>query len=110
MVSVTKSADMTLPYGMLLTRLFEHVRVNNPSSFSNELYLVDHMMIPLSEKRVFQFKHERKRSRLPTPTPSKSESSDSPSLTPHQGVENDVLFVARPVLLEPMEPAVLVLQ
>ncbi|GJY40735.1 hypothetical protein Tco_0428005 [Tanacetum coccineum] len=27
MISVTKSADMTLPYGMLLTRLVEHVRV-----------------------------------------------------------------------------------
>ncbi|GKC07136.1 hypothetical protein Tco_0998746 [Tanacetum coccineum] len=50
MVSVTKSADMTLPYGMLLTRLFKHVRVNHPYSFSNKLYLVDHVMIPLSEK------------------------------------------------------------
>nr|GEV71031.1 retrovirus-related Pol polyprotein from transposon TNT 1-94 [Tanacetum cinerariifolium] len=55
MVSVIKSVDMTLPYGMLLTRLFEHVRVNHPYSFSNELYLVYHVMIPLSEKRVFQF-------------------------------------------------------
>ncbi|GJT52610.1 hypothetical protein Tco_0978767 [Tanacetum coccineum] len=89
MVSVTKSADMTLPYGMLLTRLFEHVRVNHWYSFSNELYLVDHMMMPLSNKRVFQFKHEGKRHRLPTPTPSNFESSDSPSPTPHQGMEND---------------------
>ncbi|GJX82003.1 hypothetical protein Tco_0331484 [Tanacetum coccineum] len=85
MVSVTKSADMTLPYGMLLTRLFEHVRVNHPYSFSNELYLVDHVLIPLSEKRVFRFKHEGKGPRLPTPTPSDTESSDSPSPTPHQG-------------------------
>ncbi|GJW30349.1 hypothetical protein Tco_0047224 [Tanacetum coccineum] len=52
MVSVTKSADMTLPYRMLLTRIFEHVRINHPYS-SNELYLGDHVMIPLSEKRVF---------------------------------------------------------
>ncbi|GJU76972.1 hypothetical protein Tco_1274042 [Tanacetum coccineum] len=89
MVSVTKSADMTLPYGMLLTRLFEHVRVNHPYSFSNELYLVDHVMILLSEKRVFRFKHEGKRPRLPTLTPSNFESSDSPSPTPHQGMEND---------------------
>ncbi|GJS75490.1 hypothetical protein Tco_0725371 [Tanacetum coccineum] len=29
MISVTKSADMTLPYGMLLTRLVEHVRVTH---------------------------------------------------------------------------------
>nr|GFC27311.1 hypothetical protein [Tanacetum cinerariifolium] len=89
MVSVTKSADMIFPYEMLLTRLFEHVCVNHPYSFSNELYLVDHVMIPLFEKRVFRFKFEGKRPRLPTPTPSNSESSDSPSLTPHQGVEND---------------------
>ncbi|GJT48216.1 hypothetical protein Tco_0974373 [Tanacetum coccineum] len=91
MVSVTKSADMTLPYEMLLTRLFEHVRVNHPYSFSNELYLVDHMMIPLSEKMVFRFKDKGKRPRLPTLTPPYTESSDSPSLTPHQGVENDPL-------------------
>nr|GEU63756.1 hypothetical protein [Tanacetum cinerariifolium] len=91
MVSLSKSADMTLPYGMLLTRLFEHVRVNHSYSFSNELYLVDHVMLHLSEKRVFRFKHEGKRSRLPTPTltPSNFESSDSPSPTPHQGMEND---------------------
>ncbi|GJS70771.1 hypothetical protein Tco_0703612 [Tanacetum coccineum] len=86
MVSVTKSVDMTLPYGMLLTRLFEHVRVNHPYSFSNELYLVDHVMILLTEKRVFRFKHEGERPRLPTPTPSNSKSSDSPSPAPHQGM------------------------
>ncbi|GKE77912.1 hypothetical protein Tco_1544032 [Tanacetum coccineum] len=50
MVSVTKSADMIIPYGMLLTRLFEHVRVAHPYAFSDDLYLVDHVMIPLSEK------------------------------------------------------------
>ncbi|GJS37770.1 hypothetical protein Tco_0536152 [Tanacetum coccineum] len=80
---------MTLPYRMLLTWLFEHDRVNHPYSFSNELYLVDHVMIPLSEKRVFRFKPEGKRPHLPTLTPSNSESSDSPSPTPHQGMEND---------------------
>ncbi|GJT90254.1 hypothetical protein Tco_0917767 [Tanacetum coccineum] len=89
MVSVTKSADMTHPDGMLLTRLLEHVRVNHPYSFSNELYLVDHVMIPLSEKIVFRFKDKGKRPRLPTLTPSNSELSDSPSPTPHQGMEND---------------------
>nr|GEU47260.1 hypothetical protein [Tanacetum cinerariifolium] len=73
MVSVTKSADMTLPFGMLLTRLFEHVRVNHLYSFSNELYLVDH----------------GKRPRLPILTPPDTESSDSSFPTPHQGVEND---------------------
>nr|GEV59567.1 hypothetical protein [Tanacetum cinerariifolium] len=57
MVSVTKSADMTLPYGMLLTRLF--------------------------------VQHEGKGPRLSTSTLPDTESSDSPSPTPHQGVEND---------------------
>ncbi|GJS58655.1 hypothetical protein Tco_0653439 [Tanacetum coccineum] len=100
MVSVTKSADITLPFEMLLTRLFEYVHINHPYSFSNELYLVDHVMIPLSEKKVFRFKHEGKRSRLPTPTPSNSESSDSPSPTPHQGVENDPInnYTLDPIL------------
>ncbi|GKE60796.1 hypothetical protein Tco_1511163, partial [Tanacetum coccineum] len=65
MVSVTKSADMTLPYRMLLIRLFEHVCANHLYTFSNELYLMDHVMIPLSEKRVYQFKDKGKRPRLP---------------------------------------------
>nr|GFB47622.1 hypothetical protein [Tanacetum cinerariifolium]GFB66095.1 hypothetical protein [Tanacetum cinerariifolium] len=91
MVSVTKSADMTLPYGMLLTRLFEHVRTNHPYTFSNELCLVDHVMIPLFEKRVYRFKDKGKRPRLPTPTPPDTESSNLPSPIPHQNVENDLV-------------------
>ncbi|GJW52137.1 hypothetical protein Tco_0093488 [Tanacetum coccineum] len=54
MVSVTKSTDMTLAYGMLLTRLVEHVRISYPHAFSDDLYLVDRVMIPLSERRVFK--------------------------------------------------------
>ncbi|GKC89448.1 hypothetical protein Tco_1150097 [Tanacetum coccineum] len=91
MVSVTQSVGMRLPYGMLLTRLFEHIRVNHPYTFSNELYLVDHVMIPLSEKRVFRFKVKGKRPRLPTPTPSNSESSNSPSPNPNQERDNDLV-------------------
>ncbi|GJU85610.1 hypothetical protein Tco_1293156 [Tanacetum coccineum] len=88
-VSVAKSADMTLPYGMLLTRLFKHVRTNHPYTFSNELYLVDHVMTPISKKRVYRFKDKGKRPRLPTPTPPDTKSSNSPSPTSHQNVEND---------------------
>ncbi|GJU45714.1 hypothetical protein Tco_1202980 [Tanacetum coccineum] len=54
MVSVTKSADMTLTYGLLLTRLFDHVRVAHPHAFLDDLYLVDHVMIPLSKKESLQ--------------------------------------------------------
>ncbi|GKB19955.1 hypothetical protein Tco_0853878 [Tanacetum coccineum] len=99
MVSVTKSADMTLPYEILLTQHFEHVRVNHLYTFSNELYLVDHVMIPLSEKRVFRFKDKGKRPRLPTPTPSNSESSDSPSPYLNQERENDPVnnFTLNPI-------------
>ncbi|GKE46414.1 hypothetical protein Tco_1477672 [Tanacetum coccineum] len=89
MVSVTKSVDMTLPYGMLLTRLFKHVCTNHPCTFSNELYLVDYVMISLFKKRVYRFKDKGKRPCLLTPTPLDTESSESPSPTPHQNVEND---------------------
>nr|GEW46888.1 hypothetical protein [Tanacetum cinerariifolium] len=82
---------MTLPYRMLLTRPFEYVRTNHLYTFLNELYLVDHVMISLSKKRVYRFKDKGKRRRLPTPTPPDTESSDSPSLTPHQNVENDLV-------------------
>ncbi|GJR58337.1 hypothetical protein Tco_1500499 [Tanacetum coccineum] len=85
MVSVTKSADMTLPYGMLLARLFEHVRVAHPYAFSDDLYLVDHVMIPLIEKRVFRIMPNGKRPRFPTLTPFESSKSPSPFL--HQEEE-----------------------
>ncbi|GJV61222.1 retrovirus-related pol polyprotein from transposon TNT 1-94 [Tanacetum coccineum] len=87
MVSVTKSVDMTLPYGMLLTQLFEHVRVAHPHALSDDLYLLDHVMIPLFEKRVFRIMPSGKRPRLPTPTP--SESSKSTSSSSRQEEEND---------------------
>ncbi|GKA48899.1 hypothetical protein Tco_0741857 [Tanacetum coccineum] len=87
MVSVTKSTDMTLPYGMLLTRLFEHVHVTHPHAISDDLYLVDHVMIPLSERRVFKIMPSGKRPHLPTPT--LFESSESTTSSSHQEEEND---------------------
>ncbi|GJV29588.1 hypothetical protein Tco_1386036 [Tanacetum coccineum] len=72
---------MTLPYAMLLTRLFKHVQTNHPYPLPGEFYLVDHVMIPLSSKRVYRFKNKGKRPRLPTPTPSNSSgSSQSPPI------------------------------
>ncbi|GJX16887.1 hypothetical protein Tco_0217719 [Tanacetum coccineum] len=84
MDSVTKSADMTLPYGMLLTRLVEHIRVSYPHAFLDDLYLVDHVMIPLSERRVFRIIPGGKRPQLPTLTPTPSGSSESTSSSSHQ--------------------------
>ncbi|GKA77257.1 hypothetical protein Tco_0783718 [Tanacetum coccineum] len=85
MVSVTQSSDMTLPYAMLLTRLYKHVRVNHPYALSNDFQLVDHVMIPLSNERVFRLKTKGKRPRLPTLTPSYSSSSESPPTNVNQG-------------------------
>ncbi|GJV62099.1 putative reverse transcriptase domain-containing protein [Tanacetum coccineum] len=51
--------------------------------------LVDHVMIPLSNKRVFHLKTKGKRPRLPTPTPSDSGSSESPPTNVNQGTSAD---------------------
>ncbi|GJW71964.1 hypothetical protein Tco_0128881 [Tanacetum coccineum] len=85
----SSSANMTLSYEIHLTRLLEHVRIDHPYALSNDLSLVDYVMIPLSKKRVFRIRQDGKRPCLPTPTPSNSESSDSPSPSPHQGGERD---------------------
>ncbi|GJT01368.1 hypothetical protein Tco_0822537 [Tanacetum coccineum] len=86
-ISVTQSSEMTLPYAMLLTRLFKYAQSKQPYPLSNDFQLVDHVMIPLSNKRVFRLKSKGKRPRLPTPTPSTSTLSDSPP--PNQGVGKD---------------------
>nr|GEX28181.1 hypothetical protein [Tanacetum cinerariifolium] len=87
MVSVTKSSNTTLPNGMFLTQLFEHVRVTHLHAFSDDLYLLDHVMIPLSKKRVSRIMPSGNKPRLPTPTP--SESSESTSSSSRQEEEND---------------------
>ncbi|GJU57584.1 hypothetical protein Tco_1235350 [Tanacetum coccineum] len=87
MISVTQSSEMTLHYAMLLSRLFKYVRSKQPYPLSNDFQLVDHVMTPLSNKRVFRLKFKGKRPRLLTPTLSTSTSSDSPPLI--QGVGND---------------------
>nr|GEV00047.1 squalene synthase [Tanacetum cinerariifolium] len=51
MVFVTKQARLNLPYGMLLTRMFDHVISENPE-FSYTLYvLYDHVMYPLAAQQ-----------------------------------------------------------
>ncbi|GJZ75974.1 hypothetical protein Tco_0640439 [Tanacetum coccineum] len=85
MVSVTQSSDTTLPYAMLLTRLYKHVRANYPYTLSNDFQLVDHVMISLSIKKVFRLRTKGKRPHLPTPTPSDSGSSESPPTNVNQG-------------------------
>ncbi|GKB20497.1 hypothetical protein Tco_0854420 [Tanacetum coccineum] len=48
---VTKQARLILPYGMLLTRMFEHVMSENPE-LSNPLYILyDRVMYPLASQQ-----------------------------------------------------------
>ncbi|GKB54139.1 hypothetical protein Tco_0904892 [Tanacetum coccineum] len=70
-------------------RLVEHIRVSHPHAFLDDLYLVDHVMIPLSERRVFRIMPGGKRPWLPTPTPTPSRSSESTSSSSRQEKEND---------------------
>ncbi|GJS91644.1 hypothetical protein Tco_0774280 [Tanacetum coccineum] len=77
MESVTRSDVMALPYGMLLTRLFKHVLTSHPYAITDLHDLVDHIMIPLSETRVFRIMPDGKRPHPQTPT----ESSESQSPT-----------------------------
>ncbi|GKB56111.1 hypothetical protein Tco_0912297 [Tanacetum coccineum] len=72
--SVTKSDVMALPYGMLLTRLYEHVCTTHPYAISDLHHLVDHVMIPLTKGRALRIKLDEKRPHPQTP----SESSRSP--------------------------------
>ncbi|GKE77123.1 hypothetical protein Tco_1543243 [Tanacetum coccineum] len=87
MMSVTQSSQMTLPYAMLLTRLFKHVQINHPYALPNVFNLVDHVMIPLSNKRKNRIKSKGKRPRLPSPTPSNSSKSSQSS--PNQGTSSN---------------------
>ncbi|GJV40478.1 hypothetical protein Tco_1418918 [Tanacetum coccineum] len=70
---------------------FKHVQTTHPYPLPNDFHLVNHVMIPLSIKRVFRFKSKGKRPRLPTPTPSNSGSDSPPTPNTNQGVENDLV-------------------
>ncbi|GKA70402.1 hypothetical protein Tco_0776466 [Tanacetum coccineum] len=85
MESVIKSEFMVLPYGMLLTRIYRHVHTTHPFAISDIHYLVDHVMIPLTEGKARRIMIDRKRPHPQTP----SELS-SPSHTPNQE-ENDLI-------------------
>ncbi|GJT58693.1 hypothetical protein Tco_1002226 [Tanacetum coccineum] len=76
-------------YPRPLGKTLKHVRVTHPHAFSDDLYLVDHVMIPLSERSVFKIMPSGKRPHLPTPTP--SESSESTSSSSRQEEENDLI-------------------
>nr|GEY45688.1 hypothetical protein [Tanacetum cinerariifolium] len=86
MESVTSDV-MVLPYGMLLTRLFEHVRTTHPIAISDLYCLSDHVMVPLTEAKTHRIMIKGKRPHPQTP----SESSSEPSPTPHQELDIDLV-------------------
>ena len=69
-----------LPYGMLLTRIFRAVSPIPPNKRGIKLdyNLVDHIFVPLSDKRVFKVKGKRTRS--PSPSSSSSDMSEDGNL------------------------------
>nr|GEV90886.1 hypothetical protein [Tanacetum cinerariifolium] len=51
MASVVKHDISSLPYGMLLTRLYRHVQTIQPCPVTDAHFLTDHVMVPLTEGR-----------------------------------------------------------
>nr|GEZ18599.1 hypothetical protein [Tanacetum cinerariifolium] len=74
---------------MLLTQLFVHVCISHPFAITDNHYLVDHVMIPLSRRKVYRITPKGKRPHPQTSTP--TESSESPSPIPHQEEEENDL-------------------
>ncbi|GJZ93791.1 hypothetical protein Tco_0665994 [Tanacetum coccineum] len=81
MASVFKSDLMVFPYAMLLTRLYMHVLAMESRPTTDEQYLVDHVMVPLTEGRAHRFMVDGKWPHSQT----SSGSSSSLFLTPTQG-------------------------
>ncbi|GJZ09760.1 hypothetical protein Tco_0544043 [Tanacetum coccineum] len=50
----------SLSYGMLLTRLYRHVQTIQPCPTIDAYYLVDHVMVPLTEGRAKRFMVDKK--------------------------------------------------
>ncbi|GJU84144.1 retrovirus-related pol polyprotein from transposon TNT 1-94 [Tanacetum coccineum] len=75
---VTKQARLILPYGMLLTHLFEYVMDESPDLFNESYVLYDRVMYPLTaqQERNTQKDYGTKRGRQST---SSSSAFDQPS-------------------------------
>ena len=80
MADIPLVGKTALPYGMLLTRLFRAISPIPPNDKGMHLdyFLVPHIFVPLSDKRVF--KNKGKRTRSPTPSSSSSGMSDDDKL------------------------------
>nr|GEZ15522.1 pentatricopeptide repeat-containing protein [Tanacetum cinerariifolium]GEZ15548.1 pentatricopeptide repeat-containing protein [Tanacetum cinerariifolium] len=87
---VTKQAQLILPYGMLLTRLFDHVMSENPELSKDCYVLYHHIMYPLTtqQERKTQKDYGTKRGRPSTST-SSSFTFGQPSSSHHIDDDND---------------------
>nr|GEX75688.1 putative reverse transcriptase domain-containing protein [Tanacetum cinerariifolium] len=93
--SIGRSSELEITLrGILTQMLCTKLLVEEDSEMCRELIRKIFMHVKRPRKEVFgsilsKHKDKGKRPRLPTLTPPDIESSDSPSLTPHQNVEND---------------------
>ncbi|GJU10418.1 hypothetical protein Tco_1132814 [Tanacetum coccineum] len=81
---------MILPYGMFLTRLFNHVMSNFPKLSSDRYVLCDRVMYPLAPQHEQKTRKDygTKRGRHSTST-SSSFAFDRPSFSHHEDDDND---------------------
>ncbi|GJV69279.1 hypothetical protein Tco_1484788 [Tanacetum coccineum] len=84
MVSVIKNDMILLPYGMLLTRLYSHVRTIQLCPIIDAHFLTVHVMVPLTEGRTKRFMVDEKR-----PHPQTSSSSFSTQSQPQDQEQID---------------------
>ncbi|GJR42354.1 hypothetical protein Tco_1310457 [Tanacetum coccineum] len=87
---VTKQAQIILPYGMLLTRLFKHLMSENPELSSDNYILYDRVMYPLTtqQERKTQKDYGTKRG-CPSTSTSSSSAFGQPSSSHHIDDDND---------------------
>nr|GEU95372.1 copia protein [Tanacetum cinerariifolium] len=87
---VTKQARLILPYGMLLTHLFDHVMSENPKLSNDQYVLYDHVMYPLTaqQDRKTQKDYGTKRGRSST-FASSSFAFGQPSYSYHNDDDDD---------------------
>ncbi|GJZ16571.1 hypothetical protein Tco_0552248 [Tanacetum coccineum] len=86
----TKQARLLLPYGMLLTHLFDHVMFENPELSNDSYILYDRVMYPLTaqQERKTRKDYGTKRGRPSTST-SFSSAFGQPSSSYHIDDDND---------------------
>ncbi|GKA02283.1 hypothetical protein Tco_0674948 [Tanacetum coccineum] len=91
MASVIKSDLMVLPYAMLITRLYKDVLTIQPYPTTNIHYLVDHVMVPLTEGRAHSLMVDGKRPHPQTTSSSSSSQSQVPEQNEVDLVDNFTL-------------------